>query len=91
LLIVPHHGSQTSSSTKFIQAVQPTYAVYAAGYLNKYKHPHHSVTKRYTQHNVIQYNSAYAGTIDFYFNTDNIQIELFREKIFTPYFIKSRN
>ena len=91
LLIVPHHGSQTSSSTKFIQAVQPVYAVYAAGYLNKYRHPHRSVTKRYTQQNVIQYNSADTGTIDFIFNADNIQVELFREKFLTPYFIKPRN
>lgn len=39
-----HHGSNTSSHPDFIQAVNPTYAIYSAGHNNQYGHPHKEVT-----------------------------------------------
>lgn len=47
VLLVPHHGSTTSSSTAFIAQVQPRFAVVQAGYLNRYGHPAQSVVQRY--------------------------------------------
>lgn len=43
VLIVGHHGSRTSSSLPFIQAVQPQRAVISAGYANRFGHPHTDV------------------------------------------------
>ena len=45
--LVPHHGSQTSSTVAFVQASRPQWAVVQAGYLNRYGHPAVKVVERY--------------------------------------------
>jgi competence protein ComEC len=47
VLVVPHHGSKTSSSRAYLQALQPRFAVASTGYLNGYHHPAPVVTARY--------------------------------------------
>ena len=47
LLLVPHHGSQTSSTSPFLGALQPQVAVVQAGYRNRYGHPAEPVVQRY--------------------------------------------
>ena len=47
LLLVPHHGSKTSSTQPFVEAVHPRYAVFAAGYRNRFGHPKEEVVERY--------------------------------------------
>lgn len=47
LLLVPHHGSKTSSSDAFLDAVQPAVAVVQAGYRNRFGHPAAEVMERY--------------------------------------------
>ncbi|WP_215779365.1 DNA internalization-related competence protein ComEC/Rec2 [Paludibacterium sp. B53371] len=47
VLIVPHHGSKTSSSMAFLQAVAPRWAVMSVGWRNRYGHPHPTVLARY--------------------------------------------
>jgi len=47
VMLVPHHGSRTSSSAEFIQAVAPRWAIVAAGYRNRFGHPNAEVMERY--------------------------------------------
>jgi competence protein ComEC len=47
VLLVPHHGSRTSSTREFIQAVSPRCAVLPNGYRNRFGHPHPEVLERY--------------------------------------------
>jgi competence protein ComEC len=47
VLLVPHHGSRTSSSEPFIAAVAPRWAVVPAGYRNRFGHPARDVLARY--------------------------------------------
>jgi competence protein ComEC len=47
ILIVPHHGSTTSSTPDFIAAVQPDIAVFSSGYRNRFGHPRAEVLARY--------------------------------------------
>ncbi|MDD2915646.1 MAG: DNA internalization-related competence protein ComEC/Rec2 [Gallionella sp.] len=47
LLVVPHHGSKTSSVQPFVDAVHPRYAVFTAGYRNRFGHPKEEVVERY--------------------------------------------
>ncbi len=46
ILKVGHHGSHTSSSEEFIEAVSPEYAVISCGYKNSYGHPSSDVVVR---------------------------------------------
>ncbi|TFY98771.1 DNA internalization-related competence protein ComEC/Rec2 [Ramlibacter rhizophilus] len=45
-LLVPHHGSQTSSSAVFIEAVRPRLALVQAGWRNRFGHPAPGVLQR---------------------------------------------
>jgi len=47
ILIVPHHGSRTSSSGAFIKAVSPEYAIFSAGFNNIYGLPKKDVWDNY--------------------------------------------
>ncbi|UCG79048.1 MAG: MBL fold metallo-hydrolase, partial [Nitrospirota bacterium] len=40
IIKVPHHGSSTSSSSAFVNAVSPSVAVISSGMFNPYGHPH---------------------------------------------------
>ncbi len=51
-LIVPHHGSRTSSTEGFLQAVQPRWALAQAGYRNRYGHPAPAVVQRYADRGI---------------------------------------
>ncbi|HUQ28124.1 MAG TPA: DNA internalization-related competence protein ComEC/Rec2 [Usitatibacter sp.] len=48
VLVVPHHGSKTSSTSAFVAAVAPRYAIFSVGYRNRFNHPHPAVIDRYT-------------------------------------------
>jgi competence protein ComEC len=67
VLVAPHHGSRTSSSQEFIEAVAPTVAVFTSGYLNRYRHPSSEVWQRYEAHGVHVYRSDFAGAIEMRF------------------------
>jgi competence protein ComEC len=47
VLIVPHHGSKTSSSRGYLEALHPQLAIASSGYLNGYHHPAPEVVARY--------------------------------------------
>ncbi len=63
VLIAPHHGSKTSSTAGFLQAVQPKLVLIPAGYLNQFGHPHREVLARYRQVQAHWLNSADSGAI----------------------------
>lgn len=47
VLLVPHHGSRTSSSPPFIAAVAPSVAIVPVGYRSRFGHPSDEVLARY--------------------------------------------
>jgi competence protein ComEC len=67
VLIVPHHGSNTSSSSSFIDAVNPSVAVFSAGYKNRYKLPNKKVLNRYVLKNVQLVETSKSGAITIQF------------------------
>ncbi len=61
VLLVPHHGSKTSSSMPFLQAVQPGIALVQSGYRNRFGHPAAPVLERYRQLGVPVIDSPHCG------------------------------
>jgi competence protein ComEC len=82
VLLIPHHGSRTSSTPAFIEAVAPRIALNSAGYYNKFKHPAKKVIARYQQNDISLYNTSDHGEIIVHFPADNtpLQIESYRDK-----------
>ena len=58
-----HHGSKTSSSPKFLKAVQPEAALISCGKGNEYHHPHPSTRNKYAKHKIDFYRTDVNGTI----------------------------
>ncbi|MDD5631186.1 MAG: DNA internalization-related competence protein ComEC/Rec2, partial [Methylococcales bacterium] len=63
VLIAPHHGSKTSSTIGFLQAVRPEYVLIPSGYRSQFGHPHKEVLERYEQIKAKWLNSADSGAI----------------------------
>ena len=66
LLKIGHHGSATSSTPEFLQAVSPQFAVVSAGYYNSFHHPRPDVMKRYADLQIRTYCTDLAGAVSFY-------------------------
>ncbi len=61
VLLVPHHGSKSSSSAAFLDAVQPRIALVQAGYRNRFGHPDESVLVRYRDRGIRVVDSPHCG------------------------------
>lgn len=61
VLLAPHHGSKTSSSAAFLEAVRPRIALVQAGYRNRFGHPAPEVVERYAAHGVKLVESVPCG------------------------------
>lgn len=66
VLKVGHHGSRTSSSERFLDAVVPAFAVISAGKNNSYGHPHVEVTDMLFNKHIETFLTAASGTIAFF-------------------------
>ena len=66
LLKIGHHGSATSSTPEFLQAVNPRFAVASVGFYNSFRHPRPEVMKRYTDAHITTYRTDLAGAVSFY-------------------------
>lgn len=65
VLKVGHHGSNTSSSKKFLQAVNPKYAVISDGKDNDYGHPNKETLERLDNLGICVYRTDLLGSIMF--------------------------
>ena len=61
VLLVPHHGSKTSSSAVFLAAVAPRIALVQAGYRNRFGHPAEPVLARYAERQIRVFDSPHCG------------------------------
>ena len=75
MLKVAHHGSSTSTSEKFLEAVYPSYAVISAGTDNSYGHPHKETVERLQGSGAALLRTDEKGTV--IFSTDGKELEIF--------------
>jgi competence protein ComEC len=64
VLVVPHHGSRTSSSPEFLAAVAPRWAIVPVGYRSRFGHPHPQVLERYLARGTQILRTDLDGAID---------------------------
>lgn len=88
LLIAPHHGSKTSSSMVFVQAVDPEWVVFTNGWLNRWGFPHSDVIKVYNKFQTKILKTSHAGYIRFDFSQDSHHIR-YRAALRTPWYHKT--
>lgn len=72
ILKAGHHGSDTSSSRAFVEAVAPQYAIISAGLKNKYGHPKPVVMKTLETFGAEIFETSKEGTIEFLSNGADI-------------------
>lgn len=65
IVVVPHHGSKTSSTEAFVHAVRPQYALVSAGYRNPFRFPHPKVLNRYQSVDARILDTIHSGAITF--------------------------
>ena len=80
VLLVGHHGSKTSSSFMFLQAVKPREAWISAGFNNRFGHPAAVVTDRLEQLQIVWRNTAEQGALQM--NTEGVVIP--RRQLWQP-------
>nr|HAT8714008.1 DNA internalization-related competence protein ComEC/Rec2 [Legionella jordanis] len=61
VLVVPHHGSKTSSSKEFIGMVAPKYAIISSGLDNRYHFPHQKTLDTFNEKGIIWFNTSSCG------------------------------
>jgi competence protein ComEC len=74
----PHHGSGTSSSAEFIEAIRPRVVVISCGRANPYGHPVPSVLSRYAAVGADVYRTDRDGQIDVTTDGTAIAVRTFR-------------
>lgn len=73
-LVVPHHGSRTSSTPAFIEAVSPSVAVVSAGANNQFGHPHPEVVRRYEDAGVRLLTTAEHGSVTLHLEDGELRV-----------------
>jgi competence protein ComEC len=63
VLLVPHHGSKTSSTPAFIEAVAPAIGLLSVGYRNRFHHPNPGVVARYLERGVELHRTDREGAL----------------------------
>ena len=63
VLKVGHHGSKTSTTEEFLEAVSPTIAVISCGEGNRYGHPHPETIERLEQKGITVYRTDIDGSV----------------------------
>jgi competence protein ComEC len=90
ILIAPHHGSKTSSTLSFVNAVAPKYVVFSSGNNNRWGFPAQSVVNRYQSINAKIYITGQQGRIKFVITDKEIEVSTYRDDEYPRWFFKAR-
>ncbi len=87
VLLAPHHGSGTSSTPEFLDAVRPGMALFQVGYRNRYRHPKAEVVARYDARGIRVLRSDQAGAVTLGIDDHGIAL---KQRCETPRYWSSR-
>ena len=77
ILKVPHHGSRSSSTLPFLEAVSPQVAIASLGHHNRFRFPAPKVVDRYERQGVALLRTDQAGTITVLSDGKSYRVETF--------------
>ncbi len=80
IVVIPHHGSHSSSTPAFVDRVNPEIVLNSSGYLNRYKFPHDQVLQRWTSHSSIFLDTAKVGQIHLEIAAGGSILDLYGER-----------
>ena len=82
VLLTPHHGSKSSSTPQFVEAVKPQIAIHAAGWRSHYRHPRPEIVERYAEIGADQYTTGVGGAIRVWRDpvSGQLRVEAWRER-----------
>lgn len=63
VLLAAHHGSRTSSTQAFVEAVNPEVVIFSAGYANSYRHPRPEVVDRFQRLGSAMHMTGHEGSL----------------------------
>jgi competence protein ComEC len=79
ILIAGHHGSNTSSSENFINAVSPALVLFPAGWMNRYHHPAKNVLQRLARRQIKSMSTGECGAITIEVTEEGISAHSWRQ------------
>jgi competence protein ComEC len=77
VLLVPHHGSRTSSSIPFLQRLKPKIAIFSVGFENRFHLPAQKIRQRYDAMGIRTYRTDRDGAITVITDGHTIEVETF--------------
>jgi competence protein ComEC len=80
VLLAPHHGSGTSSTPAFLDAVRPAHAVFAVGYRNRFGHPKQEVVGGYATAGATIWRSDRDGAITVRLGPHGVAVARYRDE-----------
>lgn len=82
VVLVPHHGSKSSSTPEFVKAVDARYVINTSGYLNRYGFPKEIVKNRWLKNGAEFLNTGELGALELIIGTrvNGISFQTFRQK-----------
>lgn len=70
---IAHHGSSTSTSNEFLDAVSPKIALISCGLNNSFNHPSKIITNEFKNRNILFFRTDIDGTIELYSDGNKIK------------------
>ena len=86
VMLVPHHGSKSSSNPRFIEAVNPSVAVASLAKNNQWGMPAESVVAAYRHLGITWLDTGEYGQVSFFIHRDNWHSETKRSDTFEPWY-----
>lgn len=79
ILKAPHHGSKSSSSDKFIEAVNPKTVIFSTGLHNRFNFPHQEVVEKYQKNNCQILDTAKDGEIIIEISEEKLSVTTYKK------------
>ncbi|SMN12678.1 DNA internalization-related competence protein ComEC/Rec2 [Bathymodiolus heckerae thiotrophic gill symbiont] len=86
VLLSPHHGSKTSSTQTFLEAVSPSLVIVSSGFKNRFHHPAKTIIKRYQLNNIKVLQTNCSGQINILLD-DGVEFKEYRRD-FSRYYLR---